>query len=613
MMLRKNHILGTLVMLWTTAATAALGGSVYVKQVSPFPTVIGQDSVGMPYLGGFNDPKPSLLDIDHDGLIDLIIGQPDGRLLYLRNVGTVTVPRWQMSSTPLRGIDIGTWHRFADIDGDGDPDLFCDSRVGTVSFYRNESTSGGLSFVLADTAFAGFNTGLNNTPDFADLDHDGDLDFFFGDPNGTLSFYENIGDMSNPSFAPMVPFYDSILAFPGGGNSAPNGLLSPQHGFSAIRFVDIDGDNDLDLFWGDLFNPNMYAFFNLGNMFTSDLTFISEDFLPAATAGFNHPAFADLDGDGDLDMVVGAANGADRDNLLFYRNDGSRSAPSFTTLSENYIETIDFGSFSFPAAGDIDGDHDFDILVGTGSGRIIMMRNVGTALAPVFNIDTTGSFAAITAGLNTAPCLIDWDSDGDLDLLVGNRSGQIEYWRNDGDSADFSPVLVTTQLGGIKVDQLAVPAAADLNDDGLPDLLVGEWDFNSRANVRLYANVGAPDQPSLQLRATGILPAGSFREFTLPSVMDWDGDGRADLVVGSRHIGVTWYRNTSPVGAYPDSSHLLPQPDTLPGWSEGTHLAWTTADIDTDGDLDLFIGEADGGINFYRRLGSCCQGKRGNV
>ncbi|RME25170.1 MAG: hypothetical protein D6800_07900, partial [Candidatus Zixiibacteriota bacterium] len=72
MMLRKKHILGILVMLWTAAATAAPGGSVYVKQVSPFPTLIGQDSVGMPYLGGFNDPKPSLLDIDRDGLIDLI-------------------------------------------------------------------------------------------------------------------------------------------------------------------------------------------------------------------------------------------------------------------------------------------------------------------------------------------------------------------------------------------------------------------------------------------------------------------------------------------------------------------------------------------------------------
>ncbi|MCP4251167.1 MAG: hypothetical protein GY778_29365, partial [bacterium] len=163
-------------------------------------------------------------------------------------------------------------------------------------------------------------------------------------------------------------------------------------------------------------------------------------------------------------------------------------------------------------------------------------------------------------------------------------------------------MLVSAQLGGIKVDRLATPRAVDWNSDGLRDLVVGEWDFNGRANVRLYRNAGPAEDPTLVLESLGLLP-DAFRDFTLPQIVDWDADGRDDLTVGGRFFGLSWYRNTAATDAFPDSLTLVAQPDSLPGSDDGYRLALALADIDSDGDRDLFIGEEDGGVNFYRHDG----------
>ncbi|MFQ5500443.1 MAG: FG-GAP repeat domain-containing protein, partial [Candidatus Zixiibacteriota bacterium] len=420
----KSHLIRTVAgfCLLTLATTAP---AQYRKDQAAWPVTVGGDTLELPFLGGLNDPKPVLLDYDDDALTDLFIGQRDGRLIYLKNVGSLSQPSWQAISERLGELDIGTWFTFADIDADGDFDLFCDSRAGSITFYRNDIGPGATGFTLVDTAFGGFNTGINNTPTFADIDGDGDLDYFFGILTGWLEYWENVGDSTNYSFTFVTDRYDSILAFPGGG-----GQRNPQHGFSAVRFADIDSDNDLDLFWGDINNLKMYHFENLGNSSVSDLTLATEHFLPVATIGFNHPAIADMDADTDLDMLVGVANGADIDNLRMFRNDGTPTAPSYVQASTNYIDNIDFGSNSMPTLGDLDGDGDLDLLVGGILGTLAHFENVGSASQPSFKLIST-QFQSIDVGFSAAPVLVDWDNDTDLDLLIGTQSGKIEYWRND--------------------------------------------------------------------------------------------------------------------------------------------------------------------------------------
>lgn len=582
------------VMLISLAFASAVRGQ-YTKEYNPWPVIAG-DTLRLPFLGGINDPKPSLVDFDRDGLTDLMLGEAGGKIVYFRNVGTPSSPVWSPRSERLGGVDVGTWHTFVDIDGDGDLDLFGDARTGRTAYWQNLSTDSTVVFTLIDSVFGGFQTGINNTCDFADIDDDHDFDFFFGNLTGTLTLYRNIGDSVNPAFVLEDEFYDGIIAFPGGLAASGKG-----HGFSSLYFADIDTDGDEDLFYGDIFNFNLYHFVNLGTPDTSALTWLTQDYLATPTQGFNHATLADLDNDSDLDMLIGAANGQDIDNLLYLRNDGTLFTPDHVAVEQNYISNLDVGSFSVPAFGDLDGDGDWDMLIGAGDGRLWHFENTGTSVAPVF-VRTSTFYKGIDVGSSASPELVDWDRDSDLDLLIGTELGKIEYWRNEGTVTNFDPVIITGQLGGILVDRLAVPRVADLNGDDLPDLLVGEWDFNGKANLRIYRNVGTANNPLLTLHNSSVLPV-SFRDFTIPQIVDYDGDGRDDLLLGGRFFGLTWYRNVAPADSFPDSTTFLPQPDTIPGRDDGYRLATSWIDIDSDGDLDLFVGEENGGINFHRRDG----------
>jgi hypothetical protein len=567
----------------------------FQREYAPW-TVVAGDSVDIPFWGGLNDPKPSLADLDGDGLVDLLIGEFKGKLSYLRNVGSAGSPAWAPVTQRLGGVDVGTWHTLADIDADGDLDLFGDSRTGETAFWRNHSTGSNLVFELEDAAYGGFITAENNTSTFTDIDGDVDLDFFFGNLSGTLSLYRNVGDPDSASFEFVTDFYDSIIAFPGGAAASGRG-----HGFSALRFADIDSDGDPDLFYGDIFNTNMYFFRNAGTAAASHLQLGTETYLPAPTLGFNHAAFADLDADFDLDLVVGAANGQDLDNLLLWRNEGSPTLASYTLATSNLVSNLDEGSYSIPALADLDADGDADALVGRGDGKLSYYENVGTASSPSW-VRRSTAYLGIHAGLSAAPELVDWDSDGDLDLLLGTESGRVQYWQNQGSAFAFTPVLIQAQLGGIQVDRLATPRAADLNGDGLKDLVLGEYDFNGLANVRIYQNVGPAANPQLVLQNPQALKR-AFRDFTLPALCDWNHDGRKDLILGGRFQGATLYLNQVSAGAFPDSLSWVPVPDTLPGADDGYRLAFALRDIDSDDDVDVFVGEEDGGLNFYRHQG----------
>lgn len=597
---------------------------IYERQWSPWTVTENGMPLDQPYMGGFNDPKISLVDFDRDGLVDLFVWQVyeryGGGLIYFHNTGTAASPIWTPVEDPFEGIDVGTWHTFCDIDADGDLDLFCDARNNFMKFYENTTQGGGgfpkvssggpikgSLFKLVDSAFGNFIVGINNTPRFVDIDGDNDLDYFYGLVSGRLEYHRNIGDSANPVFTYVTSTYDDVCATcPDTVGppmvSPPSGPAATGHGFSNITFVDIDSDFDNDLFWGDINNSNLYFFRNDGNPDSSDINLVTQGYLPVSTYGFNHAQFADLDGDSDLDMVVAVGQFSNIDNIIFYRNNGSKLSPSFIEVTKNLITQIDVGRQSLPAFGDLDNDGDIDMLLGCLLGDLVYYENIGDAANPAFNLVTT-SFGSINVGGYSAPALVDWDGDGDLDLLIGNALGRIEFWRNDGDVTNFVPTLVTNQLAGIKVDQLAIPCPADMNNDGLIDLVVGEFDFNIYANVLLYQNTdtaGAPN-PNLTL-VTNRLVTREFRDFTIPVVYDWNDDGKKDLIIGGEFLGFELFINSAPNGQFPDSLSLNRSNEILPGDQAGENLRINFIDIDNDGDDDIFIGEKGGGVNFFRRL-----------
>ena len=187
--------------------------------------------------------------------------------------------------------------------------------------------------------------------------------------------------------------------------------------------------------------------------------------------------FADIDGDGDLDLVVGRGTG----DLNYYENTGTASAPTYTvrTGTANPFNGIDVGSASTPTFADIDGDGLLDLVVGEFDGNLNYYENTGTASAPVYSArtGTANPWDGINVGGYSTPTFADIDGDGDLDLVVGESSGNLNYYEN---TSTASAPTYTERTGtanpwdGIDVGSFSTPTFADIDGDGDLDLVVGE-------------------------------------------------------------------------------------------------------------------------------------------
>jgi hypothetical protein len=187
-------------------------------------------------------------------------------------------------------------------------------------------------------------------PTFTDLDNDGDFDLFMGTPYGdtynvgeAFLFYENTGTANSPSF-------DEPLVHPFG--------LEPPYGFAMPAFADIDDDGDLDLFTGEYYG--MIKFYeNTGD--NSAPAFEPGIINPFGLTGaylFAFISFSDIDHDGDLDLFAGEYYG----NFLYYENIGHVEAPAFASPVTNPFGLQPTYYFNFPVIADLDDDGDDDIL-----------------------------------------------------------------------------------------------------------------------------------------------------------------------------------------------------------------------------------------------------------
>jgi hypothetical protein len=252
--------------------------------------------------------SPVFADIDHDNDLDLFSGNYGGAMQFYENTGTVTAPQFALSQQNPFGIIIppGDYHiafpAFADIDGDGDLDLF----IGDIAyerkydanfqFYENTGTDAAPAFAAPQQNPFGLTPAyIFAMPRFADIDNDGDMDLFAGEGYGNMKFYENTGNETLASFAPPVqnPF----------GITPANVMGSPV-------FTDTDHDGDLDLYVGE-YAGNMKYYENTGTV--TEPSFappVTNPFGLVPTNYYNFPAFADLDNDGDEDLLVGEYYGS---------------------------------------------------------------------------------------------------------------------------------------------------------------------------------------------------------------------------------------------------------------------------------------------------------------
>ncbi|MGE3526675.1 MAG: FG-GAP-like repeat-containing protein, partial [Gemmatimonadales bacterium] len=364
-----------------------------------------------------------------------------------------------------------------------------------------------------------------NTMAMADADGDGDLDFFWGDffEAGVL-LIENTGSATSPVLR------NQPVQFP-----RENPILTS--GYNAPVFGDVDGDGDLDFFAGVLggaFNPNKTTidnFYFLERLGPGRYVERSRRYLSNIDVGSESvPALADIDGDGDLDLVL--SNKIDPQELetsriFVFENRGSATSPSFRLTGTLPIT----GTYHYaPAFADLDGDGDLDLVLGTWRNVVMYYRNDGTARAGRWVLQDS-ALVQITRGSNTTPALGDLDGDGDLDLMVGEASGTLNYYRNDGTRTEPRFVLVSDSYAGIDVGRRSAPALADLDGDGDLDLVVGA----EKGELWYFRNGGSRTAPAFDSTATAIVPAPPY---PTPALADIDGDGRLELFLGTMGGGV---------------------------------------------------------------------------
>ena len=552
-----------------------------------------------PLFGGFNVPRPQLVDLDGDSDLDLFVQEAAGELILFERAAGPEV-RFEWRTDRYEGLDVGEWYRFADLDDDGDLDLLGEAKYSMIQAWENRGPDARPRFVsvadtLRDEEGAAIFSDRQNIPNVVDFDCDGLLDLMLGRLDGSVTRYEATAPWSGegaPSFAFVTDNFQGISIV---AQITP----SARHGANTLVFADLDGDGDKDLIWGDWFEPGLLLLENNGTC--DDPSFSNTPVPwpvgnPISTSGYNAPTFGDVDGDGDLDAIVGILGGAYNpittaaDNLYLIE----QTADGWSLVTRRLIDQVDVGAESVPAVGDLDADGDLDILLANKidpannrTALIYRFENVGTAEGPTYR--DAGALTEVSGDFHYAPTLADLDADGDLDLLVGTWNEGVLLYRNDGTAESPRFVRVEEPLVELTRGSHASPAFADLDGDGDLDLVAGE----SSGEINVWRNDGTAAAPSFSL-VTDTLMAIDVGRRSAPALADLNGDGRADLVVGSEsgETRVLW--GTGELDRFEDAGTIV-----LPGIA-----APAFADLDGDGDLDLLAGEIAGGLRWYENAGN---------
>ena len=387
------------------------------------------------------------------------------------------------------------------------------------------------------------------------------------------------------------------------------------------RYADYDGDGRQDLIvgiedwsfygWDNAWNEHgewtngplhgfVHVFRNAG---TNEAAHYGEPFQvhadgrPVDTFGCPSPNFANFDDDDDLDLLCGEF----LDGFTYYENAGTSSEPRYAAgrrVKDAGGREIKMDlEMIVPVAFDWDKDGDPDLIVGDEDGRVAFVENAGRVHGgqlPVFVQPVYFQQEADTlkCGALATPFGVDWDGDGDMDIVSGNTAGYIEFFEN---------------LSGPRValPMWAAPRRLQVNETSGREApaAVGGNPF------RILAGPNGSIQG----------PAEAKWGYTTLNVADWDGDGLPDILLNSILGDVMWLRNagtrTAPKLAAPQPVEVEwngAQPELAWGWRKpkGKELLtqWRTTpvvyDFNKDGLPDLAMLDHEGYLAFFERAGN---------
>lgn len=621
--------------------------------------------------GGLNQPQFSNLDVDKDGKLDLVVYDRDGDrvLTFIAThsngmMSYVYDPTYEVLFPQAKGYIL-----LRDYNNDGINDVFYYDG-DSLRLWENLNSSipsfldkGGLFGTdqvqpVVFNPYRGLRQPNGCLPAIVDLDFDNDLDFVTNlDATGSsLLLFENQSNEKNTS---LTEWNYDIVDKCYGGIDERAGLLTTNNtclyrevykkkhsATKTLCYVDNDGDGDLDLFYGNseaLTNP--VYFFENGK---SDLNFHKDTFIRLDTAYFTAdvelqipPApgmfKVDVNLDGVRDMIMSGNEQIkasfpirQKDHVLLFINENAEDNPDYQLQSNSFLigDMVDLGGNVAPVFGDMDGDGDQDLLVGTSGDHyytgdtmdvLVYYENIGTKSKPDFKLISSDYLGLKALGLRSlAPALADVDNDGDLDLYLGNADGTIAEYTNIGSKTAPTFELTNELVGGIDVGFFAAPDFSDMNDDGLLDLVVG----SVKGTISLYLNTGTMAAASFVLendsfggiivneRYATILVDENFQDIDT-MLLDAEGNSAPRVLTfnnGDKYIAVgglegkvrLWKVNDDLSMDFEEEENYMLKPFGTEMYTKdwGYRVYPGVADLNDDKMPDMLIGTSRGGFQY---------------
>ncbi|MBC5992724.1 T9SS type A sorting domain-containing protein [Pontibacter cellulosilyticus] len=537
-----------------------------------------------------------LRDYNCDGLKDIFTSTPLGIRVFKQESAANGRLKFTLSESALyynsnrvnmqmTGADVPA---IADVDGDGDLDvLIAEFSVGkTLELYRNQQVELGLACgtmqYVQQTNWWGRISECDGCNSFLfsaycrvagpmhsghsgssllllDVDADGDKDLVMGAVQcDNLVLMENEGNTGNAlmtSFTPTFPaakpasfakfpaaFYEDVTF-----DGVPDMLVSPQV---------------TDDIWNMDFQTSTWLYRNSGAADKPTFNFVKNDFLQGQMIDIGEgafPAFADLDGDGDLDMLVGNhasySGNLYSASISFYRNTGTASAPAFELVTNDYLNLKNQQLYALkPGFADINRDNLPDLILTykelkAGTNRISYILNKGTSGQAAYNFPDVRVLQSIPDGAN--PALEDVDNDGDVDLLVGMKDGSLAFYRNTGAAANPAYTLENNSFGGIGFNsarRTLYPSIADIDGDGSRDLIT----VDDSGVIRIYrdftknlAGTLTAEAPLLENELTQEVQESRLGKGLSIHVTLLGGENKLYLVIGTQGGGMYLLQQTA--------------------------------------------------------------------
>jgi hypothetical protein len=453
----------------------------------------------------------------------------------------ITCP-WSTKTAILENEKSGAKHTGStllaeDLDGDLDKELI----VGDVDYpnlilLTNGGSPSNADMTAKDSTFPSNSLPVNlfsfPVPALLDINNDGKKDLLVSPFEANINvsenyqscwYYENTGTSSHPVFEFQK------------NNIFQSDMIETGAGAYPV-FADYNADGLQDMFIGNfgrydssyyslgylysVFNSSIALYKNIGTQSAPVFQFVTNDFAGTSSQKINGivPTFGDLDGDGDEDMLIGDTKG----NIYYYQNTAGVGNQMNMVLFDTI--PIDVGDFSTPQLVDLDEDSLLDLVIGEKKGNLNYYKNTGSNTNPVFTLETDslGHIEIIDHSWSnygySVPCFFK-DSANHWQLFVGSESGYIFHYKDIESNLSGNFTLESPTLGHIYNGLKSAPAVAFLNSDKYPELITG----NISGGVSYYN--GTTPQPEsvneIQVEPFSILispnPASSMVQIDIDS------------------------------------------------------------------------------------------------